>query len=90
MTKSTEPPIGRCCRSHGDWQSLTNHLLADFNHVSAEAVINELEQARRASEFFRLGHADALDCAELIVRHRVVAATRDDSQSTQTPAEQAG
>lgn len=68
--------IPRCSGTHSDWESLTRHLITDFNDVPTEAIINELSQAKRATELFDLGHQDALDCAELIVRNRVLIATR--------------
>lgn len=75
MSNPTGAPIPRCCPAHRDWVSLAQHLLADFSDVPPRAIIDELAQAKNASEFFHLEHADALDCAELIVRHRVLIAT---------------
>lgn len=67
--------IPRCCADHHDWTTLAEHLLKDFRDVPASAIISELSRARRAGELFHLGLPDALDCAELIVRQRVIIAT---------------
>ena len=67
--------IQRCCPTHRDWMSLAQHLVADFGDVPKRSVIDELVRARRAGELFQLARADALDCAELIVRNRVISAT---------------
>ena len=70
-----ESPVPRCCPAHHDWSNLAQHLLADFDDVPNRAIVDELAQAKRASEFFHLDQADALECVELIVRHRVLSAT---------------
>jgi hypothetical protein len=67
--------IPRCCATHSNWESLARHLIADFTDVPTHAIIDELSQAKRASELFELANQDALDCAELIVRNRVLIAT---------------
>lgn len=78
----TEQPLAgrpivmpRCCPSHRDWATLAEHLLGYFTDVPASAVISELRLARDAVELFDLEMEDALDCAELIVRQRVISAT---------------
>lgn len=75
MRKPLRVPIPRCCPTHRDWPSLARHLLADLSDVPNGAIIDALLQARRAGELFQLEDADAIDCAELIVRHRVLLAT---------------
>jgi hypothetical protein len=72
---TTPIPLQRCCPSHRDWTTLGEHLLVDFRNVSSHSIFDELHHAKRAGEFFHLDPADALDCAELIVRYRVVTAT---------------
>lgn len=71
----TTAQVARCCSTHRDWADLARHLLADFADVPTRSIIDELARARRAGDFFELEGADALDCAELIVRHRVLSAT---------------
>lgn len=75
MSITTASRIPRCCPHHRDWASLTRHLVSDFSDVPARTIVGELAHARHASELFQLEGADALDCAELIVRHRVLNAT---------------
>jgi hypothetical protein len=75
MSRPATTPIHRCCPTHRDWVSLACHLLADFSDVPARAILGELTQAKHASQFFELQHADALACAELIVRYRVLSAS---------------
>lgn len=74
----TSPALGRvrrCCPAHGDWPSLARHLVADFHDVPTGTVVAELQDAHDGAGFFRLELADALDCAELIVRYRIRSAT---------------
>jgi len=74
-------------RRVAEWMTLAQHLLADFSDVPSNSIIDELAQAKGAIEFFQLDHPDALDCAEMIVRHRVLNATSGTpSSSTRTPA----
>ena len=75
MTSRPTVLILRCCAAHSDWESLVRHLIADFSNVPTEVIVDELSQAKRASELFELGNQDALECAELIVRNRVLIAT---------------
>jgi hypothetical protein len=67
-------PIPRCCPAHLDWRTLAGHLFADFSDVPTQALLEELRRARYAGEFFDLSAADTLDCAELMVRYRVLIA----------------
>ena len=68
-------PIPRCCADHCDWATLARHLVADFADLPARVVIDELRRARGAGELFRMELPDALYCAELMVRQRVIIAT---------------
>jgi len=68
-------PLERCCPAHDDWAGLARHLIIDFSSVPSRTVVDELRQAQSASRFFGLDLADALDCAELMVRYRVLIAT---------------
>jgi len=67
-------PIPRCCPAHHDWRTLARHLFADFADVPTQEIFEELRHAKHAGEFFDLSAADALDCAELMVRYRVLIA----------------
>jgi len=75
MNTPVTVPMTRCCPEHRDWATLAEHLLADFTDVPASAIIRELSRARGVGELFSLELADALDCAELIVRHCAASAT---------------
>jgi hypothetical protein len=75
MSKLAANRLERCCPTHRDWDSLASHLVTDFGDVRSAIVVAELRQAQHAANFFCLNLADALDCAELIVRHRVLVAT---------------
>jgi len=79
-------PIPRCCPEHGDWATLAGHLLDDFTNVPASVVMRELARARQSGELFRLEPRDALYCAELIVRHRVMSTTGRTSNSSSSTA----
>lgn len=71
----TSSPLRRCCPVHRDWGTLARHLVTDLDGVPSKAVAAELQQARHAAMLFRLELADALDCAEILVRYRVGVAT---------------
>ena len=71
MNAPVAVPLPRCCPEHHDWATLAKHLVVEFTDVPGLAVIRELRWARQAGELFSLELADALDCAELIVRQRV-------------------
>jgi hypothetical protein len=75
MNPPVAGPLPRCCPEHHDWATLARHLVDDFSEVPVLAVIRELRWARQAGRLFGLELADALDCAELIVRQRVLGAT---------------
>ncbi|MDQ1746776.1 MAG: hypothetical protein QOD07_1039 [Frankiaceae bacterium] len=75
MRTDATTPIPRCCTTHSDWAGLARHLVADFGGVPTKAIVDELSHAKRACQLFQLGNQDALDCAELIVRNRVLIAT---------------
>jgi len=75
MNTATAVPLQRCCPVHSDWAGLARHLITDFSNVPSRTVVAELQQAQSASRFFGLDLADALHCAELMVRYRVLVAT---------------
>jgi len=75
MKTTAAVPLARCCPVHDDWAGLARHLLVDFSSVPSRTVVDELRQAQSASRFFGLDLADALHCAELMVRYRVLIAT---------------
>ena len=82
MTYPAPVPMQRCCPSHRDWTTLAQHLIHDFGNVPGRAIVDELQRARQASDFFCLPTEDALDCAELIVRYRVISATGEPPSSS--------
>ena len=85
MSRPVSIPLQRCCLTHYDWTTLARHLLDDFGGVPSRSIVDELRQAKRAGDFFHLDPADALDCAELIVRYRVASATEQCSQPVSRP-----
>jgi hypothetical protein len=86
MNHSADVPIQRCCPTHRDWVSLAGHLISDYSHVPCRVVVAELRQAQHAAAFFGLESADALDCAELMVRYRfLVATSQQPSSAPRTP-----
>ena len=79
MSMVVSLPIPRCCPDHLDWATLARHLCADFATLPDRVIIDELTRAKDAGEMFRLDLPDALDCAEMIVRQRVISATESRS-----------
>lgn len=68
-------PITRCCAQHSDWATLTQHLLAAFPAVDPADVVSEVVEARAVSDRFSLETAEALELAEVIVRHKLMLLT---------------
>jgi hypothetical protein len=75
MRTAAAVPLERCCAVHDDWAGLARHLVIDFSSVPSRTLVDELWHAQSASRFFGLDLADALHCAELMVRYRVLVAT---------------
>ena len=63
--------LPRCGAHHDDWPTMAQHLLDDFPECSIVDVVRELRDAKTAVDDVELDN-DALDIAELIVRHRLM------------------
>lgn len=66
-----DEPIPRCCRSHPDWKTLTDHLLDDFAELSPADTLAQLSAARAAVSLFGLSEREQIDTAELIARNQL-------------------
>lgn len=67
--------LPRCCRRHDDWVTLGEHLVADFPGIAVGDLLRDLVDARLTTERLGLDPAEALEIAELIVRHTSMLAT---------------
>lgn len=67
--------LPRCCPRHDDWVTLGEHLATDFPAVTVGALLHDLVDARVTTERLGLEPAEALDIAELMVRHKLMLAT---------------
>lgn len=65
-------PLARCCESHPDWPTLSQHLLVDFAELSIDDVIREVRRAKDAAAETGMQGAEALETAELIARHQLM------------------
>jgi hypothetical protein len=67
--------LPRCCPRHDDWVTLGEHLAADFVGVAVGDLLHDLIDARVTTERLGLDQGEALDIAELMVRHKLMLAT---------------
>lgn len=65
-------PLPRCCRSHPDWATLSQHLVVEFPAVAIGDLVSEVRGAKDAVERVELPYAEALEIGELIVRHQLM------------------
>jgi hypothetical protein len=76
-----EPPmtdperLPRCCEQHTDWPTLAEHLTVAFSQLSEGDIRAELAEARSVIQRFSLEEIDAIEVAELIVRHQLMLRT---------------
>jgi hypothetical protein len=74
-TTTADTTVPRCCSRHEDWTTLGAHLVAGFSDVPPLEIAGELLRARTAATEFRLPDADALEVAEIVVRHQMLIRT---------------
>ena len=65
-------PLPRCCETHPDWATMSQHLVVEFPEVPIADLVRELRQAREAVEQVQLPKDEALEMGELIVRHQLM------------------
>lgn len=73
----SEVPAGdevlhRCCTSHPDWRTLSQHVIDDFPGIPIGDVVREVRRAKDAVEQVDLPEEEALEIGELIVRHQLM------------------
>ncbi|HUR52205.1 MAG TPA: hypothetical protein VMZ11_08790 [Mycobacteriales bacterium] len=73
MAALPSPSLVRCCPTHRSWPDLAAHLLREFD-IPARHLTEELVRAESAAALFALTAAEALACAELMVRNRLALA----------------
>jgi len=71
-TASSADRLPRCCASHPDWPTLSEHLLLEFPEVAVTDVICEVRRAKDAAEHVHLPEQEALQIGELIARHQLL------------------
>ena len=64
-------PMDRCCESHPDWPTLTQHLIDSFSAVPLEDIVRAVAEAKTATDGMDLGGADALVTGELLARQQL-------------------
>lgn len=65
-------PLPRCCESHPDWATLSQHLADEFPEIPIGDLVREVRRAKDAVEQVELPLAEALEIGELIVRHQLM------------------
>jgi len=64
--------LPRCCPTHPDWATLSQHLVDDFPDLALGDVVREVGRAKDAVDRVSLEPADAVAIGELIVRHQLL------------------
>lgn len=75
MTALDPAPMRRCCADHGDWSTLTEHLLADFSDLTDDQVVAQVLRARSAVQAFGLSVEEELQMGEVLARHQLMLLT---------------
>jgi len=65
-------PLPRCCPSHPDWATLSQHLVDEFPGIPIGDLVREVRRAKDAVERVDLPDDEALEIGELIVRHQLM------------------
>jgi hypothetical protein len=63
--------LPRCCPTHSDWATLTQHLVDEFPEIVIGNVVREVRRAKDAADQVGLDLDDALITGELIARHQL-------------------
>jgi hypothetical protein len=64
--------IPRCCESHPDWPTLSQHLVEDFPEIPIDDLVGEVRRAKDAVERVSLPAVEALAVGELIIRQQLM------------------
>ncbi|HVY10108.1 MAG TPA: hypothetical protein VHB18_08185 [Mycobacteriales bacterium] len=80
---ATLQPLPRCCPSHDDWQTLTDHLCRDFPTVDAEVVLRAVLEAQGVTHSFNVAD-DPIGTVELMVRYRLLLSTGEIADAART------
>jgi len=72
LISGTSERLPRCCPTHPDWATLSEHLVDDFPDLATGDVVREVARAKQAVEQVSLEPADAVAIGELIVRHQLL------------------
>lgn len=64
--------LPRCCETHPDWPTLSQHLLEDFPDLPIDDLVREVRRAKDAVERVSLPSEEALAIGELIIRHQLM------------------
>ncbi|MDQ1746283.1 MAG: hypothetical protein QOD07_546 [Frankiaceae bacterium] len=67
----TDDRMPRCCPTHPDWATLTQHLVDEFPEIVIGNIVREVGRAKDAAEQVGLDTDDALVTGELIARHQL-------------------
>lgn len=70
--RSGAETIPRCCESHPDWPTLSQHLVEDFPDIPIDDLVREVRRAKAAVERVTLPRDEALAIGELIVRQQLM------------------
>jgi hypothetical protein len=74
-------PLRRCCPTHPDLATLTEHLVHNYRRLPTHAIVDTVWQAHTATDIVGLSAVDRLETIELITRYQleVVARYQDES-----------
>lgn len=71
-TAAAGATLRRCCASHPDWATLTQHLVDEFPGIAIGDLVREVSRAKDAVDQVALPLEESLEIGELIVRHQLM------------------
>lgn len=65
-------PMERCCDSHPDWPTLTQHLIDAFPELTLEEIVRAVAEAKTATDTMDYTGGEALVTGELLARQQLL------------------
>jgi len=79
-------PMERCCKSHADWPTLTQHLIDAYPAITLEEIVRAVAEAKTATDTMDFGGAEALVTGEVLARRQLLERTAGGSPDGGQPA----
>jgi hypothetical protein len=80
-TTDATTPLPRCCPSHPDLATLTEHLVHYYRQLPTPAIVDTVWRAHTATDIVGLSTTDRLETVELITRYQLEVVCRCQQES---------